>query len=100
MSTLSDLQKSVYENKKSHGFNTTDIPLEFAYLYGEVAEAFDAWRKKKDALPEELADVAIYLLGMAEIIGCDLGEEIEKKMIKNSQRVYAYREGVHTRISD
>ena len=38
-------QKLVWENKVAKGFNTTDVPLEFCLLQGEVAEAFDAWRK-------------------------------------------------------
>ncbi len=94
-----DLQKSIYANKIAKGFNVTDIPLEFSYLYGEVWEAFEAWRKKKDSLGEELADVAIYLLGMAEILGFDLENEIVKKMEKNAQRVYEHHDGVSVRVS-
>jgi NTP pyrophosphatase (non-canonical NTP hydrolase) len=37
---------------------------------------------------EELADVAIYLLGLAEMTGVDLQGEIEAKMTKNASRVY------------
>ena len=47
MIDLSALQKRVYQNKVNHGFNTTNIPLEFTLTYGELAEAFEAWRKKK-----------------------------------------------------
>ena len=39
----------------------TDVNKEFCLTYGEIAEAYDAWRKKKDDLGEELADVTIYL---------------------------------------
>ena len=56
MKTLKELQKEIVDNKRKHGFNTTDIPMEFCYLYGEVAEAYDAYYKQKDSLPEELAD--------------------------------------------
>jgi hypothetical protein len=49
-------QKLVWENKVAKGFNTTDVPLEFCLLQGEVAEAFDAWRKGREDLGEELAD--------------------------------------------
>jgi NTP pyrophosphatase (non-canonical NTP hydrolase) len=62
------IQKAIYANKVAKGFNVTDIPLEFTYLYGEVGEAFEAWRKKRENVGEELADVAIYVLGMAEIL--------------------------------
>ncbi len=94
-----DIQKSILANKIAKGFNVTDIPLEFAYLFSEVGEAFEAWRKKKDDLGEELADVAIYLLGMAEILGIDLEREITQKMEKNSKRIYEHHNGVSVRVS-
>ena len=71
MVDLKDLQKQVYENKINKGFNTTDVPKEFCYLYGEVGEAYEAYIKKKNDLGEELADVAIYLLGISEILDID-----------------------------
>ena len=81
-------QKLVWENKVAKGFNITDVPLEFCLLHGEVAEAFDAWHKGREDVGEELADVAIYLLGLAEMTGVDLQGEIEAKMAKNASRVY------------
>jgi MazG nucleotide pyrophosphohydrolase domain len=75
-------------NKVAKGFNTTDVPLEFCLLQGEMAEAFDAWREGRDDLGEELADVAIYLLSVAEMTGVDLQDEIKAKMAKNTTRVY------------
>ena len=81
-------QKLAWENKVAKGFNTTDVPLEFCLLHGEVAEAFDAWREGREDVGEELADVAIYLLGLAEMTGVDLQGEIEAKMAKNASRVY------------
>ena len=73
-------QKAVYKNKIDKGFNVTDVNKEFCLLYGEVAEAYEAWRKKQDDVGEELADIAIYLLGLSEILGIDLVFEIEKKI--------------------
>ena len=78
-------QKEVYQNKVNHGFNLTDINMEFCLLNAEVGEAYMAWLKRKDDTGEELA---IYLLGIAEILGIDLGKEIEKKIEKNKKRVY------------
>jgi hypothetical protein len=81
-------QKLAWENKVAKGFNTTDVPLEFCLLQGEMAEAFDAWRKGHGSLGEELADVAIYLLSLAEMNGVDLQQEIEAKITRNASRVY------------
>ena len=81
-------QKLAWDNKTAKGFNTTDVPLEFCLLNGEIAEAFDAWRKGKQDVGEELADTVIYLLGLAEIIGIDLQDEVEAKIEKNAARAY------------
>ena len=97
---LKKIQKDVWKNKLNKGFNTTDVNKEFCLLYGEVSEAYDAWKKKKDDLNEELADVAIYLMGLSEMLGYDLADEIEKKVSKNEKRVYKNIDGVNVRISD
>jgi NTP pyrophosphatase (non-canonical NTP hydrolase) len=70
---LREAQKAIYQNKVDKGFNTSDVNKEFCLLYGEVAEAYDAWRKKKENVGEELADVAIYLLGLSRNIGSGSG---------------------------
>jgi NTP pyrophosphatase (non-canonical NTP hydrolase) len=82
------VQKLAWENKLAKGFNTTDVPLEFCLLSGELAEAFDAWRKGRQDVAEELADTAIFLLGLAEMIGADLQEAVEAKLAANEARVY------------
>lgn len=81
-------QKLAWENKLAKGFNTTDVPLEFCLLNGEIAEAFDAWRKGHPHVGEELADSAIFLLSLAEMIGTDLQNEVETKLAANEARVY------------
>jgi hypothetical protein len=81
-------QKLAWENKVVKNFNTTDVPLEFCLLQGEVAEAFDAWRKGRNDAGEELADVAIYLFGLAEMLGVGLQDEVAAKLAKNADRVY------------
>ena len=81
-----EIQASIYKNKEAKGFNVNDIPLEFCLTFGELAEALDAWRKKEGDLGEELADVAIYLFGLASILEIDLGEEIVRKIEKNRKR--------------
>lgn len=48
MVDLKKLQKDIYQNKVDKGFNVTDVNKEFCLTYGEVAEAYEAWRKKKE----------------------------------------------------
>ena len=86
--TFADAQVRAGENKIRQGFNTTNVPLEFCLLQGEIAEAFDAWRKGRADAGEELADVAIYLLGLAEMTGVDLEAEVERKLAVNEAREY------------
>ena len=76
MIDIKQLQKNIYQNKLDKGFNVTDINKEFCLIYGEVAEAYEAWRKKKDDVGEEIADIVIYLLGLCEILGIDFEKEI------------------------
>lgn len=45
MNDLETYQKLIIENKIQKGFNTTNIEKEFLLLYGEVAEAFEAYKK-------------------------------------------------------
>ena len=100
MVDLTKLQKEIYQNKVDKGFNVTDVNKEFCLTYGEVAEAYEAWKKKKEDLGEELADVAIYLLGLSEILGIDLEDEIQKKVYKNSKREYKIVDGVNIRVKE
>ena len=100
MINLKDLQKRVWNNKVKKGFNTTDVNKEFCLIHEEVSEAFHAYRKKLPDLGEELADVAIYLLGLAEILGLNLEDEILKKIDKNELREYKKIDGILTRTKD
>lgn len=100
MVDLKQIQKDVYQNKLNKGFNVTDVNKEFCLTYGEVAEAYDAWRKKKDDLGEEMADVLIYLLGLSEILNIDLETELLKKIEKNKHREYKVIDGVNTRVKE
>jgi hypothetical protein len=75
-------QRSAWEDKVAGGFNLTDVPLEFCLLQGEVAEAFESWRKGRVEVGEELANAAIYLLSLATMTGVDLAEELEAKLAR------------------
>lgn len=94
MNTIEEMQNQVWDNKIKHGFDTTNVDREFCLLYGEVGEAYEAFIKKHDNLGEELADVAIYLMGLASMVNLNLQEEIEKKMKINAQREYVMVNGV------
>lgn len=100
MERLQNIQKEIYDNKVNKGFNVTNIELEFCLTHGELAEAFEAYLKKRPTVGEELADVAIYLYGLAEILGYDLNAEILKKVEKNKNRIYKDIDGVVTRVTD
>lgn len=92
-----EMQKKIYENKVNKGFNVTDVTKEFCLLYGE---AYEAYTKKKGDFGEELADIAIYLMGIAEITGINLEEEIIHKVKKNEGRVYKKINGVNVKVSE
>lgn len=102
MVDLNELQKQIYENKVKKGFNITNVHQEFCYIYGEVAEAYDAWNKKmsKDEIGLELADVTIYLLGLCEILGISLEEEVLKKIKINEKRVYVNGKKIEPNINE
>ena len=100
MIDLKKMQKDVYQNKIDKGWNVTDINKEFCLTYGEVSEAYEAWRKKKDDVGEELDDIVIYILGISEILSLNLEGEILKKVEKNKHREYKIIDGVNTRVKD
>ena len=85
---LDEMQKAAWENKVEKGFNTTNVGKEFCYLTSEVGEAYMAYLRNKDELGSELADIGIYLLGLSEMLGYSLKDEIEKKMAINKNRKY------------
>ena len=88
MVDLKALQKEVMRNKLEKGFNTTDVALEFCRAHEELSEAFSKFNKNQDGVAEEFADVAVFLLGMSEILGFDLEKELVAKIEKNKKRKY------------
>ena len=100
MENLKSIQSEIFDNKIKKGFNVTNIELEFCLTHGELAEAFEAYKKNLPTVGEELADVAIYLYGISEILGFDLNKEILEKVEKNKNRIYNMINGVNTRISE
>lgn len=100
MIDLKKLQKEIRDNKVKKGFNVDNIELEFCYTYKELAEAFAAYHKKESDLGEELADVVIFILSLADMLDIDLEKEILNKIIKNTLREYKKVDGVNIRTKD
>ena len=98
--SLKEVQQEIYRNKADKHWNTSSIETELCLMQGEISEFYEAFRKHLPSIGEELADVAIYLLGMAEILHIDLEKEIEGKMRVNRRRQYTQIDGVSTRISE
>jgi hypothetical protein len=95
--TLAAVQAAAWANKVAKGFNLTDVPLEFCLLSAEVSEAFEAWRKQRDVGPE-LADVAIFTAGLAQMLGIDLAAAVQAKLAVNAGRTYrALENGCHVK---
>lgn len=100
MIDLKHLSERVYANKLEKHFNVTDIPKEICYLHGEVSELWDAYIRKRGSVGEEMADIMIYLLGLAKILDIDLEKELLAKIEKNRRRVYRIENGVNIRTDD
>ncbi|HSX02291.1 MAG TPA: hypothetical protein VLI05_03160 [Candidatus Saccharimonadia bacterium] len=102
MIDLKELQDRVWANKEAKGFNLSNVEKEFNLTYGELAEAYDAYRKGKDSVGEELADVAIYLLALAKMLHVDLEAEVLAKLGINERRGYTEHSvnGARVRLKD
>ena len=98
MLDLQKLQKEVFQNKVNKGFNITNVDMEFNLIHWELAEAFEAYHRNEEHVWEEIADVAIYLLWLSEILWINLEEEIIKKIEINKNRVYKKHGKGHIKI--
>jgi NTP pyrophosphatase (non-canonical NTP hydrolase) len=92
MTHIREVQYRAWANKLAKGLGTEDVPYEFALAFGELGEAFDAYRKNPESLGSELADVLIYLTGIASMCGVDLEQAVEDKLAVNESRTYRRNE--------
>ena len=54
---------------------------------GEVAKGLPNWSSDdKERLEEELSDVLLYLVRLADVCGRDLGQAALTKLVKNAQK--------------
>ncbi len=121
--TFAEAQARAWANKQSRGFNTTNIDREFCLLIAEIGEAYDAWRKTTRRPPWyrrilavlrlwplpapkphrsvclEIADVHIFTLGLAQMLGIDSAEAVTEKLAINEARQYQRLPGgTHVRV--
>lgn len=77
-------------NKWMHNFDYNNLELNLAHLVGEVSELLVAVNTDTlDNIMREVADVAIYCYGIAQILGRDLDAAVAEKMQYNLQRTYS-----------
>lgn len=77
------------EIRDQHGFETSmdNFPQKIALIHAEVSEALEDYRKDRhDHIPEELADIVIRVMDLADGIDADVGEAIVEKMDENRER--------------
>ena len=96
--TLQDFQKYVYDMKRLRGFKI-DKMWDCCLLAEEVGELISAVRKNNTGgsigsgsipgdVKEELADVFILILSLANLHGIDLEEAFREKEEKNKKRTW------------
>ena len=94
--TLDELTEQMHTFVRSKGWYKADtkrpqtprnLSISLALEAAEILEHFQ-WNESfnKDALSEELADVALYLLQLASVSGIDLQQAILDKLAFNATR--------------
>ena len=58
----------------------------FQWLTPEEASALPQDPARLDAVGQEMADVMMYMLRLADVLGVDLGNAIARKMLLNAQK--------------
>jgi hypothetical protein len=109
--TLDDLAKALHATAKEKGFwdhatlpcpnapigatgtlvNPSIVPEKLALISSEVGEVLEGWRDDDPAnMAEELADVIIRCLDLAEFLGFSMDDEVQRKAAKNEGRPYLH----------
>jgi dCTP diphosphatase len=101
LDAITDALRQFREERRWDGYHTTkNLAISIAIEVGELLEHFQ-WRSEdeiddhlREARPEvaaELADVAIYVVQLAEVAGVSLAAAIETKIAENGERYPALR---------
>lgn len=89
----------VHKIAKEKGWydNTTkrEVPELLCLIHSEISEALEGYRKnlkegEKGWIGEELADAVIRIWDMAEYLGIDIADEVNKKHEINKNRPYRH----------
>lgn len=97
--TLEDLRRRLQDFVDVRGWgryhNPKDLALAISIEASELLERF-LWRpppepaslsaEDRDGIAEELADVVIYALHLANVLGADVSDAVHRKMEKNEGR--------------
>lgn len=96
---ISSLQKEIFSNKQRRGFNTTDVGKEIILMIeelGELAKAYKKSNKKpageidnREEIIDAIGDLAVYCLGLCEMLKIDSGETLKKIIENNRDRTHS-----------
>lgn len=63
-----------------------ELVAEFQWLTAEESQSHSLSEEKLDAIALEIADVQIYLIRLADVLGLDIPELVQKKVKINENR--------------
>jgi NTP pyrophosphatase (non-canonical NTP hydrolase) len=94
--SLGELQKEIFRNKASRGFNVTDVGKEIILMAEELGELARAYKNSdegpareisnRDQIIDAIGDLMAYCLGLCEMLGVDSGEVVKGIIEGNRKR--------------
>ena len=90
---LNELASEIRKNNEKNGFIWNvekDVPTCLCLIHSEVSEALESYRDDK-LFGEELADILIRTLDLADRLNVNIDKEVQDKIEKN--RLRGYRHG-------